>query len=120
MDFRKASTDENAQKREQEENIDEISDSASSIGSSGEEESNGDPDPEGDLAKLLEDVSDSGSDNDDMHPSIKEISSRKKPIRQREDANLTANLAVLMISCWILRIPVTYMDFIRYGLSLSA
>jgi len=91
----------------------DTSDPESSLHSSDEEKDEVDLDPEGDLVKLLEGISDASSDSDEPRSENEVIIARRKTTRQRDAANLIANIAVLMVSCWILRIPVTYMDFVR-------
>jgi hypothetical protein len=87
--------------------------------SSDEEKDEVDLDPEGDLVKLLEGISESSSESDEPR-SENVIATRRKTTRQREAANLMANVAVLIISCWILRVPVIYMDFVRCAVQLRS
>ncbi|KIO32795.1 hypothetical protein M407DRAFT_18259 [Tulasnella calospora MUT 4182] len=74
-----------------------------------------DPDPE--LAKLLlREIEDSGTGSSSSESESGGRGKRreraifgKKPIY----GSPAANIAVLVVACWVLRIPVIYMDFIR-------
>jgi len=61
-----------------------------------------------------EHATDSSSDSNSDFPTRKRRKSkkRKKRLALHKDEASAANIAVLNISCWILRIPVLYMDFI--------
>ena len=86
---------------------DEGSDASSSASSSSEEEK----DPE--LEALLEQLS-ASSEEDDANPSSTMIE-QNRPARQgRGIYDLPANnIAVLILACWTLRIPITFRDFTK-------
>lgn len=71
-----------------------------------------DTEPESDLAKLLDGVSE-GSSEDEAEHVERDVVQRQKHVTRRECASPVANIAVLMVACWMLRLPVTYMDFAR-------
>jgi len=63
-----------------------------------------------------EHATDSSSDSNSDFPTRKRRKSkkRKKRLAMHKDEVSAANVAVLNVTCWILRIPVLCMDFIRY------
>ncbi|KAI0939982.1 hypothetical protein AcV5_001212 [Taiwanofungus camphoratus] len=87
------------------------SSSSSSSSSSSEDEAD---DPV--MAELMRENSETSSsydedDNDLGEPSVKKEVKRKKIYRQYDAP--ASNVAVLMVACWTLRLPIIYMDFIR-------
>lgn len=87
--------------------------------SPGEESSSEEEDPE--LAQLLRensDLSSSSEDNEAAGPAIQVVIERK-----RRGTNLyeqpSSNIAVLMLACWSLRIPVLYRDLIKSSRTLN-
>jgi RNA polymerase I-specific transcription initiation factor RRN7 len=77
------------------------------------ETSDDETDPEMDaLLRELSEASSSEGEGIDLDPApIKNIHKRKRRGTYDFPAN---NIAILMLACWTLRIPVLYMDFIRY------
>ncbi|KAG9016882.1 hypothetical protein FRB93_009412 [Tulasnella sp. JGI-2019a] len=71
-----------------------------------------DPDPQ--MVKLLQEASDSESTRS-RSSSLSRSSSPGlgKAVFRRRFASPAANIAVLFVACWTLRVPVTYMDFIK-------
>lgn len=85
----------------------EGSDSSSSASSSSEEEK----DPE--LEALLEQLS-ASSEDDDPDPSSIAIEQTRPARRARGIYDLPANnIAVLILACWTLRIPITFRDLTK-------
>lgn len=83
------------------------SDSNSIDSSSSEEED----DPE--LEALLEQLS-ASSEDDDPDPSSVEIKQTQPTRRARGVYELPANnIAVLILACWTLRLPITFRDFTK-------
>ncbi|KAG8948116.1 hypothetical protein FRC04_010028 [Tulasnella sp. 424] len=73
-----------------------------------------DPDPE--LAKLLREISDSDTEStsSESEPEGKRKRRERAIFGQKAIyGSPAANIAVLVVACWMLRIPVIYMDFIR-------
>ena len=88
--------------------------------SSSEDDENEDPE----MAALLRENSASGSSDDDdiANPTLKlsEIPTRqmrKKGLLNRYDSP-TSNIAVLVLTCWMMRIPVTCADFRKSAIHL--
>jgi len=87
--------------------------------SSSEDDENEDPE----MAALLRENSASGSSDDDIaNPTLKlsEIPTRqmrKKGLLNRYDSP-TSNIAVLVLTCWMMRIPVTCADFRKSAIHL--
>ncbi|KAG8959690.1 hypothetical protein FRC00_001331, partial [Tulasnella sp. 408] len=72
-----------------------------------------DPDPE--FKKLLREVSDSGTESTSSEAeSGGKHKRRERAIFGKKSVygSPAANIAVLVVACWVLRIPVIYMDFI--------
>jgi RNA polymerase I-specific transcription initiation factor RRN7 len=91
-------------------NDDGDSDDASS--SSTDEESERDPEMEALLREMSEP---SSSEHEDQPPPTSFPVRKAKKRRERGTYDLPANnIAVLVLGCWTLRIPVLYMDFIRF------
>lgn len=90
----------------------DLEDSKSTSSSSEEEEE----DPE--LERLLRENSvapSSSEDEDDGAPSHTPITGKQRKQRStfRPFDSPASNIAILMLACWTLRLPVTYMDFKR-------
>jgi RNA polymerase I-specific transcription initiation factor RRN7 len=74
--------------------------------------------PGDEIADLLEGISDSDSDDQEgepgpgTRPSLTSINPKGKK-SHAENIGPPHTIAVLVIACFILRIPTTYMDFIR-------
>ena len=87
--------------------------------SSSEDDENEDPE----MAALLRENSASGSSDDDIaNPTLKlsEIPTRqmrKKGLLNRYDSP-ASNIAVLVLTCWMMRIPVTCADFRKSAIHL--
>lgn len=77
-------------------------------------DSSSEEDPE--MVLLMEENSGSSSSDDDLDGDAKNLlpkeSVSKNKIRRQYDTP-ASNVAVLMVACWTLRLPVLYMDFIR-------
>lgn len=70
---------------------------------------------ESELASLLNDMSEFES-SDDEDPDRVDFIGTMHPARhnlQNEDENPAGNIAVLILACWLIRVPVMYIDFIR-------
>lgn len=109
MDFAKSGHGDQLEESSSESSSDEDKDQSASKGSRPL-----DPDPE--LAKLLREMSESDTES----TSTDSESGAKQKRRERMIygkkplyGSPAANIAVLMIGCWMLRVPVLYMDFIR-------
>lgn len=90
-------------------------DSESSLSSSDTEDS----DRDSELEDLMRENSESPSSDEEEGNSRKyrtsvPLSKKKKATFGRHDAPATT-VAVLAVACWTLRIPVMYMDFVRYA-----
>ena len=89
------------------------SDSSSSSSSSSDEV---EEDPE--LEKLLREISETPSSSDDEEqprpkPAPESGKQKAKEVHRGYDSP-AGNISVLMVACWTLRLPVIYMDFIRW------
>ena len=78
-------------------------------------------DDDSEIDELLRALSESSSSEDDKDGDIEqprpkpEGSGRKlKPFGRHGPAN---NVALLMVACWTLRLPIMYMDFIRFAVT---
>lgn len=99
-------------------NGDSGSDSASSESSSSEEEDDNELDDE--MERLLRENSEASSSSegeDELQPSVASAPAGSKR-RKGKDVNRlyespAANISVLMVACWTMRVPVMYMDFIK-------
>ncbi|EJD53598.1 hypothetical protein AURDEDRAFT_141641 [Auricularia subglabra TFB-10046 SS5] len=71
------------------------------------------------IRKLMEGVSESEdeSDDGDKEANVETKRSARAEKRRKRDRTYyhipAGNIAVLVIACWLLRVPVTYMDFVR-------
>ncbi|KAG8853965.1 hypothetical protein FRC20_001126 [Serendipita sp. 405] len=99
-----------------EENASERSESVSQ--SSDDDEMPREQGPVDDLARLLDNLSDTSEDEDE--PIEKERSTQPEVAVARDRRNNSpyyggppANIAVIVVVCWILRIPVLYRDLIK-------
>jgi RNA polymerase I-specific transcription initiation factor RRN7 len=75
-------------------------------------------DDDSEIDELLRALSESGSSEDDKdedieQPRPKAEGSRRK-LKPFGSHGPTNNIALLMVACWTLRLPVMYMDFIRF------
>ncbi|PCH41046.1 hypothetical protein WOLCODRAFT_118149 [Wolfiporia cocos MD-104 SS10] len=70
---------------------------------------NEEDDPE--MAKLMRENSETPLSSEDETTKV-HLYSRRKQLRKMYDTP-ASNIAVLMVACWTLRLPVMYMDFIR-------
>ena len=104
-------------------------DESSSEGSSSS--SSTDTEAEDRMADLMKEASASPSSSEDEGRNVSNgenaVSSRSPaPPRSRPRRNFKAydapisTISVLMLGCWTLRIPVTYMDFVRFAYSSPA
>ena len=91
---------------------------SSSETSSSSSDDDGDEDPE--MAELMRQAeeSPSSSENEDeqedgAHKKVPAHRKKKSRFGRKYDMPVN-NLAVLVVACWTLRLPVTYMDFIRH------
>ncbi|CCM01610.1 uncharacterized protein FIBRA_03670 [Fibroporia radiculosa] len=87
----------------------------SSPSSSSSENDDGDDD-DLEMEVLMQENSDTSSSDEDDAPrppraDAYAVAKRKHPSRVYDAP--ASNVAVLMVACWTLRLPVTYMDFIR-------
>jgi RNA polymerase I-specific transcription initiation factor RRN7 len=106
----------------------EASDSDQPPNSSDDEKAEIDVGPNNDLADLLNDLSDDSSGEDEVgeedpkkvQEKGRSIANEEKPKGNQVASKYTqpsSTLAVLVTACWMIRLPVIYMDFIRYFLS---
>ena len=70
-------------------------------------------DPE--LDQLLCENSGTSSESEPETPEVQddEHKQQRSRTRIREEEGPANTLAILMISCWLMRVPVTYQDFVR-------
>ncbi len=91
---------------------------AEGSGSSSEQSSDSDgEDEDEDLRDMMRAASEAPNivDGTEAVPRVYIRSERRKLKRKRHGYDSpAANIAVLVVSCWWLRIPVTYMDFVRW------
>lgn len=73
-----------------------------------------------DLAKLLAGLSDASSDEEDSQSDEERSMPATYATENRSKTKLVqpynmplSNIAVLVTACWMMRIPVIYMDFVR-------
>lgn len=70
---------------------------------------------ESEMTNLLKDMSEFES-SDDENPDGDDFIGTTHPARhnlENEDEIPAGNVAVLMLACWLIRVPVMYIDFIR-------
>ena len=87
--------------------------SSSDSGSDSDDDEGKRPEEDTLLADLLKEASESESSEDEKSQATpRKTKSARKP---RNTYELPAgNIAVLMMACWTMRLPVMYKDFIRY------
>lgn len=97
---------------DEEENVDEPKDHNDSASSSSSSSDSDEEDFE--LSQLMREPSDYASSSDESEQESKPhpAPSKKKELHGLYDSP-TGNIAVLVVACWTLRLPVTYMDFIQ-------
>ena len=116
----KVDGEENEQSTSDDEKGKETNSSASSSSSDSDDSDDGDSE----LDKLMRENSESPSSDDDEHGGPQKDRT-SVPVKKRRrtfgqyDAPATT-ISVLVIACWTLRLPVTYMDFVRYVVNRSA
>jgi RNA polymerase I-specific transcription initiation factor RRN7 len=104
----------------------EASDSDQPPNSSDDEKAEIDVEPNNDLADLLDGLSDDSGEDEIGEENPKKVQERGKSLvnEEKPKGNQVASkytqpsstLAVLVTACWMVRLPVIYMDFIRYFL----
>ncbi|KAH7921820.1 hypothetical protein BV22DRAFT_1106975 [Leucogyrophana mollusca] len=95
------------------ERTDKSGDSGSDSSSSSEDESGEEDDPE--LVELLRENSEISSSSDDessKHHQPNATSRGQRGLVGKYDRP-ASNIAVLVVACWTMRVPIIYMDFIR-------
>jgi RNA polymerase I-specific transcription initiation factor RRN7 len=68
------------------------------------------------MDRLLEEnseASSSGTDNDFPIKSPKYVQGKRKTNVKKSYDSPAANIAVLMVACWTMRIPIIYTDLIK-------
>ena len=101
----------------------ERSSSESSASSSDDDSDEATDDPEmAELMRQAEEIPSSSDDDDDDEREGHEGSAQKVPAHRKTKGRFGRkydmpmnNLAVLVVACWTLRLPVTYMDFVRHA-----
>ncbi|KZS97967.1 hypothetical protein SISNIDRAFT_405751 [Sistotremastrum niveocremeum HHB9708] len=83
--------------------------------SSGSSESSEDEDDENErtLARMMREASIAGDEHDGIPHIPQPIASSSKKNKRHEFDTPASTIAVLVIGCWLLRVPVMYMDFVR-------
>jgi RNA polymerase I-specific transcription initiation factor RRN7 len=69
---------------------------------------------EDELAPEVVDEGEDGDSNSDNEPKKKPRP--RKPVKTRREEKPLAGLAVLVVACWTMRVPVMYRDFIEYAI----
>ena len=82
-------------------------DSSSSSSSESEEDN--------ELSRMMREPSDysSSSDEDSQESKAQPTPSKKRRLHDLYDSP-AGNISVLIVSCWTLRLPIMYMDFVRF------
>ena len=102
---------------------DEAEDAATARGSNSETSSSSSDDEEDEdpqMAELMRQAEESPSSSededeqgDDAHKKVPAHRKKRSKFGRKYDMPVN-NLVVLVLACWTLRLPVTYMDFIRH------
>lgn len=99
------------------------SDSDQAPRSSDDEKAEIDVEPHGDLAALLDGISDASSDDDSGEEELEATHGGNKPgiknIKAKENQAISkysppsCTVAILVVACWMIRLPVLYVDLLK-------
>jgi len=116
MEGKSGATAHDAPKKDNGDDSSSDNDTSRSGSSSTSDDVSGREPEDSDMEKLLQALSETSSDEEDnpVLPRPKpEGTNQERPNFMGRHDGLASNIAVLMVACWTMRLPVMYIDFIK-------